>query len=60
VLNVKAMDRPPPYFPQSQLSPASDKRYKKFKLLVVLAILGLILLIVGAGFGLYYLVKWAF
>jgi hypothetical protein len=54
------MDRPPPYFPQSQLSPASDKRYKKFKLFVAFAIFGLILLLVGAGFGIYYLVKWAF
>ncbi len=53
------MDRPPPYFPQSQLSPASDKRYKKFKLLVALAILGLILLLIGAGFGIYYLIYWA-
>lgn len=54
------MDRPPPYFPQSQLSPGSDKRYKKFKLLVALAIFGLVLLLVGAGFGIYYLIKWAF
>ena len=54
------MDRPPPYFPQSQLSPASDKRYKKFKLLVGLAILGLVLLLAGAGVGIYFLVKWAF
>jgi uncharacterized membrane protein len=53
------MDRPPPYFPQNQLSPASDKRYKKFKLLVALAILGLVLLLVGAGFAIYYLVNWA-
>ncbi len=53
------MDRPPPYFPQSQLSPASDKRYKKFKLLVALAILGLVLLLIGAGFAIYYLVNWA-
>jgi hypothetical protein len=54
------MDRPPPYFPQNQLSPASDKRYKKFKLLVALAIFGLVLLLAGAGFGVYYLIKWAF
>jgi len=54
------MDRPPPYFPQSQLSPASDKRYKKFKLIVALAALALILLLIGAGFGVYYLIEWAF
>lgn len=50
------MDRPPPYFPQSQLSPASDKRYKKFKLFVGLAIFGLILLLSGIGFCIYYLI----
>jgi len=54
------MDRPPPYFPQNQLSPASDKRYKKFKLIVALATLALILLLIGAGFGVYYLIEWAF
>lgn len=53
------MDRPPPYFPQSQLSPASESRYKKFKLFVALAIFGLLLLLIGAGFGIYYFVKWA-
>ncbi|MCA1622384.1 MAG: hypothetical protein LC768_17840 [Acidobacteria bacterium] len=50
--------RPPPYFPQSQLSPGDDKRYRKFKFFVVLAIAGLIFLLVGTGFGVYYLVKW--
>jgi hypothetical protein len=59
MINVKAMDRPPPYFPQSQLSPASDKRYKKFKLFVGLAIFALVLLLIGAGFGIYYLFVWA-
>ncbi|MEJ7700587.1 MAG: hypothetical protein WKF71_13190 [Pyrinomonadaceae bacterium] len=38
-------DRPPPYFPQSSLSPQDDNRYKKFKLLVALAILGLIVIL---------------
>jgi hypothetical protein len=51
------MDRPPPYFPQSQLSPASDKRYKKFKLFVGLAIFGLILILFGLGYGAYYLIS---
>ncbi len=41
------------------LSPASDKRYKKFKLLIAFAILGLIIILIGAGFGVYYLVNWA-
>lgn len=50
-------DRPPPYFPQSSLSPQDDNRYKKFKLLVALSILCLILILVGAGYGIYYLIK---
>lgn len=50
-------DRPPPYFPQSSLSPQDDKRYKKFKLLIALAILGLIMILIGAGFGIYFLIK---
>ncbi len=49
--------RPPPYFPQTSLSPTDENRYKKFKLIVGLAIFGLILILVGAGFGIYYLVK---
>jgi len=57
MLNI--MNRPPPYFPQSQLSPASDKRYKKFKLIIALASIALILILIGAGFGIYYLINWA-
>lgn len=53
------MDRPPPYFPQNQLAPSDENRYKKFKLLVGLAIAGLILLLAGAGVGIYYLIRWA-
>lgn len=52
--------RPPPYFPQSSLNPADDNRYKKFKLVVGGAIAVLILLLIGAGFGIYYLVNWIF
>lgn len=51
-------DRPPPYFPQSQLSPPDPNRYKKFKLvgfLIVSAVLGVI---AGVGIGTYYLIKW--
>jgi len=56
---VKDMDRPPPYFPQSQLSPGDENRYKKFKLIIGLGIFFLILLLIGAGVGLYYLINWA-
>ena len=52
------MNRPPPYFPQNQLSPPSENRYKKFKVIVVLAVLFLIGILVGAGFGIYYLISW--
>ena len=53
------MNRPPPYFPQSQLSPPDPNRYKKFKRTMAFVAFILILLLVGAGFGIFYLVKWA-
>jgi hypothetical protein len=54
------MDRPPPYFPQRQLSPGDENRYKKFKLAIGLLIFAAILLLIGAGVGIYYLIGWAF
>jgi hypothetical protein len=51
------MNRPPPYFPQNQLSPPSEKRYKRFKMMVGAAIAVLVLILIGAGFGIYYLVR---
>ncbi|CAN5354305.1 hypothetical protein BH10ACI1_BH10ACI1_17300 [soil metagenome] len=53
------MNRPPPYFPQNQLSPPDDKRYKKFKIIVALAIFLAVLLLIGAGIGIYFLIHWA-
>jgi hypothetical protein len=54
------MKRPPPYFPQSSLSPADENRYKKFKIIVgTLAVLGLLVL-VGVVIGAYYLFTWLF
>ena len=52
--------RPPPYFPQSSLNPANESRYKKFKLAIGLGIAALVLLLIGAGFGIYYLINWLF
>jgi hypothetical protein len=52
------MNRPPPYFPQNQLSPPDEKRYRKFKLIVGTAIFFLVLLLIGAGVGVYYLIRW--
>ncbi len=55
---VKIMNRPPPYFPQNQLSPPDENRYRKFKLIVAASVLALILILVGAGVGIYYLIHW--
>ena len=52
------MNRPPPYFPQNQLSPPSESRYKKFKLMVAAAIFLVTLLLIGAGIGVFYLIKY--
>lgn len=52
------MNRPPPYFPQNQLSPPDESRYRKFKLIVASLILLLILILAGAGIGIYYLINW--
>lgn len=52
--------RPPPYFPQSSLSPPDENRYRKFKL-AIFGIAVLLLLIVGAFVvGAVYLLKWLF
>ena len=58
-LETYFMNRPPPYFPQNQLSPPDENRYKKFKVIVGAAIFFLVLLLIGAGFGIYYLINWA-
>lgn len=50
--------RPPPYFPQSSLAPKDENRYKKFKLMVGLLVLGLVLVLAGAGYGIYLLISW--
>ena len=48
---------PPPYFPQSSLTPPDKNRYKKFKLIVSgLAVL-LLLLLGGIAWGAWHLVK---
>lgn len=52
------LNRPPPYFPQNQLSPPDENRYRKFKLVVAGVILAILLVLTGLGFGIYYLVRW--
>ncbi len=55
-----ATSTPPPYFPQSSLSPPDEKRYRRFKLAVVgVAALSLII-IGGVVIGVVYLLKWLF
>ena len=51
------MNRPPPYFPQNQLSPPDEKRYRKFKILVGLSVVALVLILAGVGYGVYYLIS---
>lgn len=48
---------PPPYFPQSSLAPADKNRYRKFKLVMAAVALLLVVLLAGAGIGVWYLVK---
>ena len=54
------LNRPPPYFPQNQLSPPDEKRYARFKLVVAGLIAAVLVVITGLGFGIYYLVRWLF
>ena len=48
---------PPPYFPQSSLSPPDENRYRKFKLAVFAIVLVLLGLLGGAIVGAVYLLK---
>jgi len=54
------LNRPPPYFPQNQLSPPDENRYKKFKLIIAALGLLLVALLTAIGFGVFYLVRWLF
>jgi hypothetical protein len=51
---------PPPYFPQGSLAPPDKNRYRKFKLLMTLLALVLVLLLGAAGYGIWYLIKSVF
>ena len=55
-----AIYTPPPYFPQGSLSPPDEKRYRKFKLIMVGIALLLLLIIGGAIAGMIYLIKFLF
>ena len=49
---------PPPYFPQSSLSPPDESRYRKFKLIFGGILVLLLTMAGGAIVGLVYLVRW--
>jgi len=49
---------PPPYFPQSSLSPPDEHRYRKFKLIIAGVIVLLLAVGGGAITGMVYLFKW--
>jgi hypothetical protein len=49
---------PPPYFPQSSLSPPDEHRYRKFKLIIAGVIVLLLAVVGGAITGMVYLFKW--
>jgi hypothetical protein len=51
---------PPPYFPQGSLAPPDKKRYRKFKLIVALIGVFVVLLLAGAGFAIWHLIKTLF
>lgn len=54
------LNRPPPYFPQNQLSPPDPHRYRKFKLAVAGIVVLLLFFLAALGVGLYYLLLWLF
>ena len=54
---VMATYTPPPYFPQGSLAPPDKNRYRKFKLVIALIGLLVVLLLAGAGIAVWYLVK---
>ncbi|HZE70397.1 MAG TPA: hypothetical protein VE135_12835 [Pyrinomonadaceae bacterium] len=51
---------PPPYFPQGALSPPDESRYRKFKLIIAVAVVAIVVLLGGLGIGAWYLLKWMF
>ncbi|HEY6229470.1 MAG TPA: hypothetical protein VI282_20285 [Verrucomicrobiae bacterium] len=48
---------PPPYFPQSSLSPPDEKRYLKFKLTVAAIVILLLAILGGAITGIVFLIR---
>jgi len=53
-------DRPPPYFPQNQLSPPDESRARKTKIALIGCLSLLLALVGGTIVGLVYLIRWLF
>ena len=51
---------PPPYFPQNSLAPPDANRYKKFKLMMLVLGVFLLVLIGAIGVGVWYMLRWVF
>jgi hypothetical protein len=47
---------PPPYFPQGSLAPPDKNRYRKFKLIVALVSLTIVLALGGVGVVIWFLI----
>ena len=47
---------PPPYFPQSSLSPPDPNRYRKFKLVVAAVIVAAVAVVGGIVVAAWYLI----
>jgi len=52
------LNRPPPYFPQNQLSPPDENRYRRFKLIIAGVVIGGIILVAALITAIYFLVTW--
>ncbi|HEV7473928.1 MAG TPA: hypothetical protein VGN90_07755 [Pyrinomonadaceae bacterium] len=48
---------PPPYFPQSSLAPPDKNRYRKFKLLVLAAMVLILIVLGGIAWGVWHLLR---
>ena len=51
---------PPPYFPQGSLAPPDKNRYRKFKVVMAVLVLLLVVIIGAAGYGIWYLITQVF
>jgi hypothetical protein len=59
VVRIKYMATytPPPYFPQGSLAPPDKNKYRKFKLIVAVVCLLVVLALAGLGLGIWYLIR---